>query len=76
MSVRFQITVPEWLMAELKRSADSAGISVAELIRQIMQDRLRRDSRKSKGDPFVSITELVDSDETDLASRIDEVLHH
>ena len=76
MSVKFQVTLPESLMAELKRSADAAGVSVAELIRQTMQDQLRRNSRKGKSDPFDSITGLVDSDETDLASRIDEVLYH
>ena len=75
MSVKFQVTLPESLMAKLKRSADAAGVSVAELIRQTMQDQLRRDSQKRKSDPFDSITGLVDSDETDLASRIDEVLY-
>ena len=75
MSVKFQITLPELLMTELKRSADTAGVSVAELIRQTMQDRLRRDS-KGKSDPFDSITGLADSDDTDLASRVDEVLYH
>ena len=64
MSVKFQITLPELLMTELKRSADTAGVSVAEL----MQDRPRRDS-KGKSDPFDSITGLADSDDTDLAGR-------
>ena len=76
MSVKFQVTLPESLMAEMKQSADAMGVSVAELIRQTMRSQLQNVSRKGKSDPFDSITSLVDSDETDLASRIDEVLYH
>ena len=62
-------------MTELKRVGGYRGVSVAELIRQTMQDRLRRDS-KGKSDPFDSITGLADSDDTDLAGRVDKVLYH
>ena len=46
-----------------------------KLIRETMQDRLRKTNRKTKSDPFDSITALVDSDETDLSGRVDEVLY-
>jgi hypothetical protein len=75
MSVKFQITVPEPLIAEWKQAAEVTGISVAELIRQTMTDRLRGNAQCKRNDPFEAITDLVDSAETDLAGRIDEVLY-
>ncbi len=75
MSLKFQITLSESLMAELKLAADKMGVSVAELIRQTMRDSIQKKSRAPKSDPFDSITGLVDSEETDLASRVDEVLY-
>lgn len=75
MSVKFQVTLPEPLMTDLKRVAKQEKVSVAELIRQTMSDRIRNRGRKSKGDPFQSITDLSDSEETDLSSRIDEFLY-
>jgi len=62
-------------MAELKRESEKAGISVAELIRQTMVDRLRKRRRTPRGDPFEVIDGLVRSDETDLAARVDEILY-
>ena len=75
MSVKFQITLPEILMAELKRAAEEMGVSAAELIRQTMSDRLRSSSQGPEIDPFSSITGLVQSEEADLASQIDQVLY-
>jgi len=75
MNVRFQITVPEPVIAEWRQAAEVAGISVAELIRQTMADRLRTNSQRSRTDPFESITDFVDSPEVDLADRIDHVLY-
>jgi hypothetical protein len=75
MSVKFQITLPEPLMAELKQESEKAGVSVAELIRQTMHDRLSKRRRTPKGDPFEVIDGLVRSDETDLAARVDEILY-
>jgi metal-responsive CopG/Arc/MetJ family transcriptional regulator len=75
MSVKFQVTLPEPLMAELKRTAGHMQVSVAELIRETMQDRLRKTNRKGKSDPFSSITALVDSEEAGLSSQVDEVLY-
>jgi metal-responsive CopG/Arc/MetJ family transcriptional regulator len=75
MSVKFQITLPEPLMAELKQESEKAGVSIAELIRQTMHDRLRKRRRTPKADPFEVIDGLVRSDETDLAARVDEILY-
>jgi len=75
MSMKFQVTLPEGLLVELKRAAAEQGVSVAEFIRETVQERLRRQTTDKKGDPFAAITGLVDSDERDLASRVDDVLY-
>jgi hypothetical protein len=75
MSVKFQVTLSEPMMEELKRAAEEMGISAAELIRQTMSDRLRKSSQGPRIDPFDSITSLVESDEADLSSQVDQVLY-
>ncbi len=75
MSVKFQITVAEPVIAEWKHAAEATEISVAELIRQTMTDRLRANPLRNRTDPFAGITDLVDSAEADLAGRVDEVLY-
>ena len=62
-------------MAELKHAAEKMGLSAAELIRQTMTDRLRTRNEGGKIDPFDSITGLVDSEESDLASQVDQILY-
>jgi hypothetical protein len=62
-------------MAELKQESEKAGVSVAELIRQTMDDRLRAGRRRPKRDPFEALDGLVRSRETDLAGRVDEILY-
>lgn len=76
MSVKFQVTLPEPLLTKLKRAAETEHVSVAELIRQTMEDRLRVTRRAPKQDPFDAITGLVDSSEVDLSSQVDQILYH
>ena len=76
MSVKFQVTFPEPLMAEIKRESEKAGFSAAELIRQTMGDRLRAGRRLPKRDPLEAIDGLVGSGETDLASQVDRILYY
>ena len=75
MSHRYQITLPEDLLAELKREATRLRVPLAEFIRQTMKERLRRSTPDRVDNPLASITGLVDSDERDLASRVDEILY-
>ena len=75
MSVKFQITLPHHLALELKRAAGRQKISLAQFIRETMEERLRQTKRNSQPDPFASITGLVNSDETDLAAKVDEILY-
>ena len=74
MSTKFQVTFPDPLMAQLKRESKRLDISVAEFVRQSTESSLRAKRRSGEFvDPFASITGLVNSDETDLASRVDEI---
>ena len=75
MSVKFQVTLPEPLLAKMKRESVKRGVSVSELIRQTLEERMPKRHRAAKRDPFASITGIVDSGETDLASRVDEILY-
>jgi hypothetical protein len=75
MSVKFQVTLPETVLAELKQESAKMGVPVAEFIRQTIDDRLRKRERVPRADPFDGIDGLVDSGETDLTSRVDEILY-
>lgn len=76
MSVKFQVTLPDSLMAQLKVESRRLKISVAELIRQTMHDSLSKRWKSQKESFFDSITGLItDCKETDLASRVDEILY-
>ena len=74
MSQKFQITLPEDLAAELKQEAARQGVPLAEFIRQTMRERLRV-AAVSHRDHLASITGIVDGAETDLSSRVDEILY-
>jgi hypothetical protein len=75
MSLKFQITLPDSLMADLKRESSKAGVSVAELIRQSVAERLRQKPARSRQDPFDSIDGLANSGETALAASVDDILY-
>jgi hypothetical protein len=74
MSVKFQITLPDDLALALKRAASRQKISLAQFIRETMEGRLRRAS-SAHADPFPSITDLVEAEDSDLAARVDEILY-
>ncbi len=76
VSVKFQLTMPEDLAVRLKEAAVRRRIPLAAFIRETMEERLRAmDGSENSQDPFASIRGLVDSPETDLASRVDEILY-
>jgi hypothetical protein len=70
MSQKFQIT-------QLKQEAAQHGIPVAEYIRQTMREKLRpsRSSSRSNKRPLARIVGIVNSDEPDLAARVDGILY-
>ena len=76
MSVKFQLTMPEDLAVRLKEAAARQQIPLAEFIRETMAERLRgMATGEASQDPFANIRDLVDSPETDLSSRVDEILY-
>lgn len=74
MSAKFQITLPDDLALELKQAAAREKLPLAELIRETMVQRLCS-SRSPSSDPFASITNLVEAEDTDLAARVDDILY-
>lgn len=77
MSVRFQITLPERLAKEMRATATRLKVPMAQFIRETMEDKLRDlKSRKRKERPLAWMEKLrVDIPDTDLSSRIDEIIY-
>jgi len=75
VAVKFQITLPEDFAAELKAAAAKLGIPLAQFIRESMETRLAETKGPRSEDPFAWMDGLADTDETDLSSRIDEILY-
>ena len=77
MSVKYQITLPEPLAEEMRAAAARLKVPLAQFIRETMEDKLRDlKSRKRKRRPLEWMERLrVDIPDTDLASRIDEILY-
>ena len=75
MSVKYQITLPEGLAADMKEAAARMGIPLAQFIRETVQEKLRQVKSAKPNDPFAWMDGLADIDETDGASRIDEALY-
>jgi metal-responsive CopG/Arc/MetJ family transcriptional regulator len=75
MSVKFQITLPDDLAVALKRAAAQEKVPLAELIRQTMEAHLRDRRRRNARKPLGAITGILDTNETDLAARVDEILY-
>ena len=75
MSVKYQITLPDDLAAELKATAERLNVPLAQFIRDTMARRLKDLKTKRTKDPFASIRGLLKTSETDLSSRVDEILY-
>jgi hypothetical protein len=75
MSVKFQITLPEDLAFRLKREAARRKTPLAQFIRETMERELR--SGKPGGNRFLASIRGIarDCHETDLSSRVDEILY-
>lgn len=77
VSVKYQITLPEQLAEEMRASAARLKVPMAQFIRKTMEDKLRdMKSRKRKERPLEWMRRMaVGIKDTDLASRIDEILY-
>ena len=78
MSRKVQVTLPDDLASELKLGAARQGVPVTEFIRQAIREELRRSRSRSRGNKprLAAIVGIVNSDEIDLAARVDEILCH
>lgn len=76
MSTKFQVTLPVELASDMKFVAARLRIPLAQFIRDTMQERLQLEASKAvvTDDPFAGVTGLID-DESDLSSRVDEILY-
>jgi hypothetical protein len=75
VSLKFQITLPEDLAAEMRVAAERMGVPLAQFIRETVQEKLRQVKNRRAGDPFAWMDGLAETEETDLASRVDEILY-
>jgi metal-responsive CopG/Arc/MetJ family transcriptional regulator len=75
MSHKLQVTLPDDLAAELLTEAERLQVPPAELIRETIRERLQQSRPKSRSKAFEAIDGMIDSPESDLAARVDEVLY-
>ena len=77
MSVKYQITLPDPLAEEMRTAATRLKIPLAQFIRETIEDKLRELKSRQRGDqPLAWMRKLrVDIPDTDLASRVDEILY-
>jgi len=77
VSVKYQITLPEPLAEEMRSTAERLKIPLAQFIRETMEDKLRElKSRKRKTGPLDWMKGMAKGiKDTDLASRVDEILY-
>ncbi|MGH9614565.1 MAG: ribbon-helix-helix domain-containing protein [Bryobacteraceae bacterium] len=75
MSAKFQITLPDDLIAEIKIAASRDGVPAAEFIRDSVRERLRKRALRKTGSFWDQINGIVDDPATDTSMRIDEILY-
>ena len=77
MSIKYQITLPEPLADEMRVTAAKLKIPLAQFIRETVEAKLRElKAQDSNRRPLEWMEKLrVDIPDTDLASRIDEILY-
>jgi hypothetical protein len=63
------------LVESLKRRAKSKGISVKELLSQILEQQAVDDISKPETDPLVGALDEFESDEDDVSLRADDIIH-
>jgi len=77
MSLKFQVTLPDELANEMRTTAARLEIPLAQFIRETMQERLRELKKGGKKErPLDWMRRMrIDIPDTDLASRVDEILY-
>ena len=77
VSIKYQITLPAPLAEEMRTTAAKLKIPLAQFIRETVEDKLRElKAQDHNGRPLEWMEKLrVDIPDTDLASRVDEILY-
>ncbi len=75
VSVKYQIVLPDALAVELKRMAEQLKVPRAQLVRDAVEARLKAYRSSRSQDPFSGISGLVESGESEVSSRLDEILY-
>jgi metal-responsive CopG/Arc/MetJ family transcriptional regulator len=75
MSLKFQLVLPDDLAHQIKAEAKRQNVSASEFIREAVGEKLAHRERSDKRSFIEKITGICDSDETDLAARVDEILY-
>lgn len=77
VSTKYQITLPDPLADEMRMTAAKLKIPLAQFIRETVEDKLRElKAQDGNQRPLEWMEKLrVDIPDTDLASRVDEVLY-
>jgi hypothetical protein len=77
VSIKYQITLPEPLADEMRTTAAQLKIPLAQFIRETVEDKLRElKAQNGQARPLAWMEKLrVDIPDTDLASRVDEILY-
>ena len=76
MSVMIQVLLPDELARELEKAAAKLHLPVDELAREAVREKLSRIEQRASSQRFLEkYRGIIDSPETDLASRVDEILY-
>ena len=77
MATKFQITFQEDFVEEARSVAARLRIPLAQFIRESMQQRMNELRQEKRGTPrfLERFSGVIDTGETDLASRVDEILY-
>jgi hypothetical protein len=75
--MKFQVTLPDEFAEEARIVAARLQIPLAQFIRDSMQQRLNelRQQKNGKARFLDRYSAVIDTGETDLASRVDELLY-
>jgi hypothetical protein len=77
IAMKFQVTLPDDFAEEARTVSARLKIPLAQFIRDSMQQRLNELRREKNGKPrfLERFSGIIDTGETDLASRVDELLY-
>jgi hypothetical protein len=73
--IRTQIYVPKDLYQRIQLKAEQANKPAAQLVRELLEEGLRRRQRETAGDALLRLARIGGKGPADLSSRIDDYLY-